>query len=116
MHCTTGYLDYLSLKLQTTKKEKEQAMSNLQTLIDAVETDGVLFNHRPLAEKVAEEIQQDYAEERDDDASAKIKALISLGYNQDGHPICERCRAKEADHHCEIEGMHVALCNDCYPK
>jgi hypothetical protein len=91
-------------------------MSNLQTLIDAVETDGALFNHRALAEMVAEEIKKDYAEDRDDDASAGIKALIALGYNQEGHPICERCRAKEAVHQCDIEGMQIALCNDCYPK
>ncbi len=91
-------------------------MSNLQTLIDAVVADGLLFNHRPLAEKVSEEAREDQSQGRCDDHDAKMKALLYLGYSSSGHPMCEQCRAKEAAHDAEIDDLRVCLCDNCYDK
>jgi len=87
----------------------ETTMSNLQTLIYAVEADGLLFNHRSLAEKVSEEA-------REDQVQGRMKALWSLGYNSSGHPMCETCKAKEAAHEAEIDGLRVCLCDHCYDE
>ncbi len=94
----------------------ETTMSNLQTLIYAVEADGLLFNHRSLAEKVSEEAREDQVQGRRDDHDAKMKALWSLGYNSSGHPMCETCKAKEAAHEAEIDGLRVCLCDHCYDE
>ena len=94
----------------------ETTMSNLQTLIYAVEADGLLFNHRSLAEKVSEEAREDQVQGRRDDHDAKMKALWSLGYNSSGHPMCEDCKTKEAAHETEIDGLRVCLCDNCYDE
>lgn len=91
-------------------------MSKLQSLINEVESDGLLFNHRNLAEEVSEEAREDQAQGRCNDHDAKMKALWSLGYNSSGHPMCETCKAKEAAHEAEIDGLRVCLCDNCYDE
>jgi hypothetical protein len=63
---------------------------------------------------VSEEAREDQVHGRCDDHDVKIKALWSLGYNSSGHPMCETCKAKEAAHEAEIDGLRVCLCDHCY--
>jgi hypothetical protein len=88
-------------------------MSALSMLQEQLAADGLLQSHQDLARKVAEQADRDDDEGRDDDASAKRRALRNLGYNDEGLAMCEHCHALVATQEGRLPDV-VALCDECY--